>query len=59
MAAANGQNGNGNNGDEHAGYEVPRPRAEWIENRKTRNGDGNFSQMHYARNGVITEEMAT
>jgi phosphomethylpyrimidine synthase len=57
MPAANGQNGNGNNGDGHAGYEVPRPRAEWIESRKTKNGDRNFSQMHYARLGVITEEM--
>src|SRR6185437_3911083 len=58
MPAANGQNGNGNNGDGHAGYEVPRPRAEWIESRKTKNGDRNFSQMHYARLGVITEEMS-
>ncbi|HEY4054596.1 MAG TPA: phosphomethylpyrimidine synthase ThiC [Terriglobales bacterium] len=57
MPAANGQNGNGNNGNGHAGYEVPRPRAEWIDNRRTENGDGNFSQMHYARRGVITEEM--
>ena len=57
MPAANGQNGNGNNGDGHAGYEVPRPRAEWIESRKAKNGDRNFSQMHYARHGVITEEM--
>jgi phosphomethylpyrimidine synthase len=53
---ANGKNGNGNNGN-GAGYDVPRPRAEWITSRKAENGDGNFSQMHYARLGVITEEM--
>src|SRR5712675_735239 len=53
---ANGKNGNGNNGN-GAGYDVPRPRAEWITSRKAENGDGNFSQMHYARRGVITEEM--
>jgi len=58
MPAANGQNGNGNNGNGHAGYEVPRPRAEWIDKRRGENGDGNFSQMHYARRAVITEEMS-
>jgi phosphomethylpyrimidine synthase len=57
MPAANGQNGNGNNGNGHAGHEVPRPRAEWIDKRKAGKGDGNFSQMHYARQGVVTEEM--
>ena len=31
-------------------------RAEWIQKRKNRN-DKNFSQMHYARQGIITEEM--
>src|SRR5689334_10187137 len=36
---------------------VPKPRAEWLTRRKTENQDGNFSQMHYARKGVITEEM--
>ena len=36
---------------------VPRPRAEWIANRRAKNTDGNFSQMRYARNGVVTEEM--
>jgi phosphomethylpyrimidine synthase len=35
----------------------PRPRAEWIARRKSENRDGNFSQMHYARRGVVTEEM--
>ena len=39
------------------GHSVPQPRAEWIASRKASNTDGNFSQMHYARQGVITEEM--
>ena len=47
MASANGNNGNS----------VPRPRAEWLNRRRSTNADGNFSQMHYARRGVITEEM--
>ena len=54
---ANEKNGNENNGTGRAGYEVPRPRAEWIDKRRAENGDGNFSQMHYARRGVTTEEM--
>jgi len=36
---------------------VPTPRAEWISSRRSENSDGNFSQMHYARQGVITDEM--
>ena len=43
-------------GDGYAGF-VPRPRADWLARRKAQNTDGNFSQMHYARQGVITEEM--
>jgi phosphomethylpyrimidine synthase len=35
---------------------LPRRRAEWIERRR-RDGTGNFSQMHYARRGIVTEEM--
>lgn len=35
---------------------IPKLRAPWIESRKQR-GDQNFSQMHYARRGEITEEM--
>src|SRR6201993_972641 len=50
MTSTNGTNGNG--------YTVPKPRAEWISRRKHENTNGNFSQMHYARQGVITEEMA-
>src|SRR5262249_45278741 len=34
----------------------PKKRSEWIEARVAR-GDTNFSQMHYARKGIVTEEM--
>jgi len=49
MTSTNGTNGNG--------YTVPQPRAEWLARRKKESATGNFSQMHYARQGVITEEM--
>ena len=43
-----------------SGYEVsaglPTLRQPWVEARKQR-GDRNFSQMHYARKGELTEEM--
>src|SRR5580704_392656 len=52
MTSANGSASNGNG---HGA--VPRPRGEWIARRKAQNADGNFSQMHYARNGMVTEEM--
>ncbi len=48
-------NGNGND------YAVPTGRGEWIVRRKAeaaRTGDENMSQMHFARKGLITEEMA-
>ncbi len=35
---------------------LPKRRADWIAAREAR-GDHNFSQMHYARKGIITEEM--
>jgi phosphomethylpyrimidine synthase len=35
---------------------LPKGRAAWIAAREAR-GDTNFSQMHYARRGIITEEM--
>jgi phosphomethylpyrimidine synthase len=41
--------------------EILKPRAEWIARRKAeaaRTGDTNVSQMHFARKGLITEEMA-
>ena len=58
MSSANGQNGNGHNGNGHNGNGGAKPRAEWIAGRRAENTDGNFSQMHYARRGVVTEEMA-
>src|SRR2546427_9902591 len=47
----------GTPGNNDNGHSVPRPRAEWIESLKAENTDGNFSQMRYARRGVITEEI--
>ncbi|HET7347650.1 MAG TPA: phosphomethylpyrimidine synthase ThiC [Acidobacteriaceae bacterium] len=41
--------------------EILKPRAGWIANRRAeaaRTGDTNMSQMHFARKGLITEEMA-
>lgn len=41
--------------------EILKPRAEWIVKRKAealRTGYTNMSQMHFARKGLITEEMA-
>ena len=35
---------------------LPKLRKSWIDRREAR-GDGNVSQMHYARGGEITEEM--
>ena len=52
---ANG-NGNGHNGN---GW-IQKPRAEWIRKRReeaAKSGDDNVSQMHFARKGLITEEM--
>lgn len=36
---------------------LPKLRAAWVARREQR-GDRNFSQMHYARRGIITPEMA-
>lgn len=52
MAPTNGTPTNGNGQPT-----VPQARAEWISKRRAENRDGNFSQMHYARGGKITEEM--
>ena len=47
MSAGNGGSTNGANGN---GLDaVLKPRAEWLAKRKAENTDGNFSQMHYAR----------
>ena len=56
-AASNGKVAQGNGND----YKVPAGRAEWIVKRKAeaaRTGDTNMSQMHFARKGMVTEEMA-
>jgi phosphomethylpyrimidine synthase len=55
MSAGNGNSAHGANGNSLDA--VLKPRAEWLAKRKAENIDGNFSQMHYARQGVITEEM--
>ena len=52
MSANNGNPTNGANGNDLDA--VLKPRAEWLAKRKAENKDGNFSQMHYARQGVIT-----
>ncbi|MBV9341162.1 MAG: phosphomethylpyrimidine synthase ThiC [Acidobacteria bacterium] len=48
---------NGDNGNGHGGKGSAPARAEWLSRRRAENRDGNFSQMHYARQGAITEEM--
>src|SRR5438552_5546533 len=52
MPSPNGRSGNGHNSPN-----VPRRRAEWIGRRKSESADRNFSQMHYARQGLVREEM--
>jgi phosphomethylpyrimidine synthase len=45
---------------QNATLEILKPRSEWIVKRTAvaaRTGDGNLSQMHFARKGLITEEM--
>src|SRR5499433_2908421 len=52
-------NGNSTNGSDAHGS-LPKPRAEWIAARLAeaeRSGDHNVSQMHFARQGFVTEEM--
>ncbi|MEM9802630.1 MAG: phosphomethylpyrimidine synthase ThiC, partial [Planctomycetota bacterium] len=36
---------------------LPRPRGEWVEARRAAGETGNASQMHFARRGIVTEEM--
>src|ERR1700720_3614941 len=55
MPSRDDRNGNGHNGNG-----APKLRAEWIAARKAASSeskDGNFSQMHYARRGFVTQEM--
>src|SRR6202167_5627470 len=55
MSAGNGDSTKGTNGNDLNA--VLKPRAEWLAKRRAENKDGNFSQMRYARQSVITEEM--
>jgi phosphomethylpyrimidine synthase len=58
MIPTNGMPRSESRPDGNQGYgAVVQPRAEWLARRKVENKDGNFSQMHYARQGLITEEM--
>jgi len=61
MSPTNGNKSNPANGDHSSATNgngsVPKPRAEWLAKRRAENTDGNFSQMHYARNGFVTEEI--
>jgi phosphomethylpyrimidine synthase len=58
MTPTNGTPGNGSHpSGTNGNSSLPEPRAEWLARRKAENQDGNFSQMHYARQGRITEEM--
>ncbi|MGA7290045.1 MAG: phosphomethylpyrimidine synthase ThiC, partial [Terriglobales bacterium] len=57
MSANNGGSSQGTNGNGNSVDAVLKPRAEWLAKRKAENKDGNFSQMHYARQGIVTEEM--
>src|SRR5579862_9216867 len=53
MSSGNGKNGSTNGSR-------PKVREEWIARRRAeaaRTGDDNFSQMHFARKGLVTEEM--
>jgi len=62
MEPTNGKhNGNGSHSASSQGDNwILKPRAEWIVRRSeesAKTGDTNVSQMHFARKGVITEEM--
>src|SRR6202165_3296179 len=57
MSAGNGDSKNGANGNNNDLDAALKPRTEWLTKRKAENTDGNFSQMHYARRGVTTDEM--
>src|SRR3954465_11590883 len=62
MSPSNGNSSHGSNGSvtPHSGngnQSVPQPRAGWLARRKGETSDGNFSQMHYARKGLLTEDM--
>ena len=57
---ANGNGSDNGNPKGIPGTGIPKMRAEWIARRRAeaaRTGDSNMSQMHFARKGLITEEM--
>src|SRR3979411_589436 len=57
MSAGNGDSKNGANGNNSDLDAVLKPRTEWLAHRHPQNTNGNFSQMHYARQGVLTDEI--
>src|SRR5437660_5118646 len=61
MANNGSSNGHSNGNGNANGATVPTPRSEWIVKRRehaAQTGDDNMSQMHFARQGLVTEEMA-
>ncbi len=58
-----GNGGNGNLQSQEGGTAwILKPRQEWITQRRSqseRAGDANMTQMHYARRGIVTEEMSS
>src|SRR5215470_13761344 len=57
MTPTNSTPSNGSTNGNNRNGAVPKPRTEWLAKRKAENQEGNFSQLHYARQGLITEEM--
>src|SRR5947209_16389101 len=60
MPSSNGTPVNGSGNGVSGNGSVPQPRAEWVSKRRAElssNGDSNVSQMHFARKGIVTEEM--
>ncbi len=56
----NGSDNGKRQGEGIPGTGIPKLRAEWVARRRAeaaRSGDDNMSQMHYARKGLVTEEM--
>ena len=56
----NGSDNGNRDGKGIPGTGIPKIRAEWIARRRAeaaRTGDDNVTQMHFARKGLVTEEM--
>jgi phosphomethylpyrimidine synthase len=61
MTVSNGNPPSNDNGNGASQNGIPKLRSEWITRRKQHaatTGDTNMSQMHFARKGLLTEEMA-